>query len=166
MSKHFVREPGRLRQTLMSLLLLPVMLPALWSCTGKDYSRQEKTVIIGQTPHEANALFYIAESQGFFAVNGIKIVFKDYVSGAAAAEGMVTGEVDLATCAEFVAVGKILQKKISALLPVSLNLRMSILSFEPTKGSGTLPISRGKGSVFPGGPLLNSIWAGLWSFKD
>lgn len=92
-------------------VILLVMVSALWSCTENDHSGRMETVTIGQNPNEANSLIFLAEAWGFFAANGIKVVFKDYVSGVAASDGLIKGEVDLATCAEFVTVVKILRKE-------------------------------------------------------
>jgi NitT/TauT family transport system substrate-binding protein len=91
------------------LLLLVVF--ALWSCSRGDYSGKVETVTIGQTPNETNTLLYLAQERGFFAANGLNVVFKDYGSGVEAANAMLKGAVSLATCAEFVIVGKIFEKE-------------------------------------------------------
>jgi NitT/TauT family transport system substrate-binding protein len=88
-----------------------VILPASLSCTRNDYSGKVETITIGRNPNETNSLLFIAEAWGLFATNGIQVVFKNYLSGAAAAEGLLKGEVDLATCAEFVTVGKVLKNE-------------------------------------------------------
>jgi NitT/TauT family transport system substrate-binding protein len=99
-----------MRVALAPVILL-VMLSALWSCTRNDHSEKVETVTIGRNSNEADSLLHLTETKGLFAANGIKVVFKDYVSGVASSDGLLKGEVDLATCAEFVTVGKILRKE-------------------------------------------------------
>lgn len=56
---------------------------------------------IGMEATPVNSLIYIAEEQGFFKANGLDLTIRDdYTSGSAAAEGMLRGEVDIATAAE------------------------------------------------------------------
>ena len=109
MSKGHVQRTGRFTEIIVILIVLLGMLFS--SCTRDDYSGQVETVTIGQTPNEINLLLYLTEARSLFAANGIKVVFKDYLSGVAAADGLLKGEVDLATCAEFVTVGKVLKKE-------------------------------------------------------
>jgi NitT/TauT family transport system substrate-binding protein len=59
-------------------------------------------------PNEVNSLIYIAEHQQYFAANGLKVSSKNYTSGLAAVNGLMNGEVDIATASEFVLVGKAL----------------------------------------------------------
>ncbi len=92
------------------MLLLSVVF-ALWSCSRGDYSGKVETVTIGQTPNETNTLLYLAEERGFFAANGLNVVFKDYGSGVEATNALLKGAVNLATCAEFVIVGKVFAKE-------------------------------------------------------
>jgi NitT/TauT family transport system substrate-binding protein len=70
-----------------------------------------ETVAIGATPIELNALIYVADERNFFTNNGVRVVFKDYDTGVAAANGLLKGEVDIALATEFVIVGKSLQKE-------------------------------------------------------
>jgi ABC-type nitrate/sulfonate/bicarbonate transport system substrate-binding protein len=92
------------------VLLLLVALVSL-SCSKSDYSGKVETVTIGATPIELNTLIYVADEQGFFTNNGVRVVFKDYDTGVAAVEGLLKGEVDIALTTEFVIVGKSLQKQ-------------------------------------------------------
>jgi NitT/TauT family transport system substrate-binding protein len=100
------------RATLIGILavfLLTVFVSC--SCSKDYYSGKVETVIIGKTPNETNALVYIAQGCGLFAANGLNVVFKDYASGVEATNALLKGEVDLATCAEFVMVGRVLRKE-------------------------------------------------------
>ncbi len=52
---------------------------------------------------------YVAYAQGYFEDNSLNVTIKDYSSGLAAVNGMLNGEVDIATAADFVLVGKALE---------------------------------------------------------
>ena len=59
-----------------------------------------------------NSLIYIAENQGYFSANGIRInIQDDYPSGAAATEQMLAGGADISTTAEFAIVRYAFQRK-------------------------------------------------------
>jgi NitT/TauT family transport system substrate-binding protein len=94
---------------MLAVLLLTVF--SSWSCSKGDYSGKVETIMIGQNPNETKALIYIAEERGLLAANGINVVSKNYDSGVATANALLKGEVDLATCAEFVTVGNVLEKE-------------------------------------------------------
>ncbi len=68
----------------------------------KPYTGNIESMTLGVYPSEYNSLIYIANNQKFFNANGLNISLKNYVSGAAAAKGMLNGEVDVATASEFV----------------------------------------------------------------
>ena len=94
-------------------ILLSLLLAVLgcWSCSKGDYSGKIETVTMGHNPNETKALIYIAEERGLFAANGLNVAFRDYDTGAEVADAMLNGEIDLATCAEYVIVGNVLKKK-------------------------------------------------------
>jgi NitT/TauT family transport system substrate-binding protein len=59
-------------------------------------------------PTAVNSLIHIAGARGYFAAGGLEVTVKEYASGLAAVNGMLDGEVEVATAAEFVLVGKAL----------------------------------------------------------
>ena len=65
-------------------------------------------ITIGMESTAVNSLIFIAANQNYFAANGLDVTIKDYPSGLAAVNGLLSGEVDLATSSEFVIVGKAL----------------------------------------------------------
>ena len=65
-------------------------------------------VVIGMEPNLVNSLIIVADDQGFFTENGLNVIIRNYPSGAAAVDGMMRGESDIATASEFVLVGKAL----------------------------------------------------------
>jgi NitT/TauT family transport system substrate-binding protein len=87
-------------------ILLVVILATLGSlsCSQGDYSSRDQRLTIGSTHNEADTLIYIAYEQNFFVANGLNVTIKDYSSGSAAVQGMLKGEVDIATSTEFVIV--------------------------------------------------------------
>jgi len=99
------------RSFLIAIVLVTVMVFGPWSCSKSGYSGKAETVTMGQNPNETKALIYIAEDRGLFVANGLNVVFRDYDTGAEVADAMLTGEIDLATCAEYVIVRNVLKKK-------------------------------------------------------
>ncbi len=82
------------------------------ACTSpqQEYAGKIEPITIGSAPLESSALIYIADEQGMFASNGVHVTFRDYDTGAAALNGLVNGEVDLAVPAEYALVGKAFSK--------------------------------------------------------
>ena len=72
------------------------------------YSGKVEEMSIGLAGNEVDSLIYIAENQQYFASNGLNVTLKQYVSGAAAVNGVLDGEVNFAAAAEFVFVTKVL----------------------------------------------------------
>jgi NitT/TauT family transport system substrate-binding protein len=77
----------------------------------RDYRGAVASVTIGTTTSEVNALVLIAEDQGYFAGNGLKVVHKIYPSGVAAIDGLLNHEVDLATGSEFAFANEVLSEQ-------------------------------------------------------
>jgi NitT/TauT family transport system substrate-binding protein len=67
-------------------------------------------VTIGMEPNQVNSLIIIADNRGFFTANGLNVTIRNYPSGAAAVDGMMNGDSDIAMAAEFVLVGKALSR--------------------------------------------------------
>jgi len=68
----------------------------------KPYSGKVETITVGQLPNETESLIYVANDQKYFAANGIDITFKNYASGAAAAAGVLNGQVNVGVATEFI----------------------------------------------------------------
>ncbi len=62
----------------------------------KNTDNSAESITVGYSPFESTALFWIAEDRQFFGKNGINITLRKYDSGAAALEGTVNGEADIA----------------------------------------------------------------------
>ncbi len=95
------------------IILAVIVLTAFnLSCSPRGYSGKVETLTIATVPTELTALVYVAEDQKFFARNGLEVTLKeDYESGAAAANGMLTAEADIALAAEFPIVRQVFNKK-------------------------------------------------------
>ncbi len=78
------------------------------SCSRTDYSSAVENVTIGMDNSAVNSLILLAQDRNFFAANGINLTIKEYASGAAAADDMLKGAVDVAIASEFVIVNKAL----------------------------------------------------------
>ena len=75
----------------------------------KPYTGKVESITVGTVPNEAYSLILIANDQQYFTANGLNVTFKNYLSGLNAAEGMLAGESDIATAAEFVFVQHVTQ---------------------------------------------------------
>jgi NitT/TauT family transport system substrate-binding protein len=101
----------------------------LLSCWPGGSSEAPEPVTIGMESTAVNSLIYIAEEENYFAANGLEVTIKDdYPSGAAAADGLLKGEVDLATAAEFVIVRQALSReRVQILASIDLFMHMKLL---------------------------------------
>jgi ABC-type nitrate/sulfonate/bicarbonate transport system substrate-binding protein len=79
-----------------------VLLPA--GCTKKADSLD--TVRIGAVTQPVAGLVYVADEKGFFKQRGVNAVIRDYEAGPLAVKGLLAGEADVATAAEFVMVNQ------------------------------------------------------------
>lgn len=69
-------------------------------------------ITVAYAPFESTALVWIAEDQQFFSRSDLAVSFRKYDTGAAALEGMLSGEADIAVgTGEFPLVASVLQKK-------------------------------------------------------
>ncbi len=91
------------------VLIIAVILSAFgylnWE---KPYSGNIEPISVGMEPNQVSLLMYVAQNQGYFTKNGLNVIFKDYPSGAAATNGMLNEEVNLAIATEFVLTRNIL----------------------------------------------------------
>lgn len=94
-----------------------------------NYPGKIEPITIGMESTAVNSLIYIAESQNYFAANGLNVIIKDnYTSGAAAVEGMLRGEVDLATAAELAIVRQAFAKeRVRTLASIDMFIHMKLI---------------------------------------
>jgi ABC-type nitrate/sulfonate/bicarbonate transport system substrate-binding protein len=79
--------------------------------THQKYTGSTEQVTIGTCPLETSGLIWIAERQGYFGENGLNVTIKNFEAGKYAVTALLGGEVDIATAAEFVLVGKALNEE-------------------------------------------------------
>lgn len=107
---YYLNVPKKLMQ--VSLLVSAILVTALGSlsCGPGGYSGEVETVTISEGHNETRTLIYVAEERGLFAANGINVVYKDNIFGAAATNALMKGKIELAAGSEFVIVGGALKK--------------------------------------------------------
>lgn len=73
-----------------------------------SYGESVDSVTVGMDFSEVNTLIFIAEKQNYFTANAINLTIKQYSSSATALDGLINGEVDVATSNEFNVVQQVL----------------------------------------------------------
>jgi len=77
----------------------------LWPRVQRNYPGKMESITIGTAPLESSALIYIAEDRRLFTDNGLRVTIRSYDTGASAFNGLLKGEVDIATPAEYPLIG-------------------------------------------------------------
>ena len=94
------------------ILIIAIVLSSfVYLNSQKPYIGNVESVTVGMLPHENEGLIYIAVDQQYFLSNGLNVTIRNYVSGLAAVDGLLKGEVDIATAADFVLVGKAIESE-------------------------------------------------------
>ena len=104
-----------MKTRIITLLILAIGLVALTGCDSSKpkttSSQTVETITLGTAhPQDFAALVWIAEDQGYFAANGLKVNIKTYDAGAKAAKDLLAGNLDLATATDFVVARSILNQ--------------------------------------------------------
>ena len=100
------------------IIILSSSVIVLVALTGCDSSKPKTATVqslenltFGTAhPEDFAALIWIAEDQGYFAANGLKIDTKIYDAGVKAARDLLAGKLDLATATDFVVARSILDR--------------------------------------------------------
>jgi ABC-type nitrate/sulfonate/bicarbonate transport system substrate-binding protein len=111
---HSVQNLALKRTLLAGASVLGVMaaLVGAWSCSRAEDTVSREPIRIGTLPLETSSLVMIADEKGYFSKNGIDVEFKYYDTGLGILDGLLGGEVDMATpVGEFAMVGKIFSKE-------------------------------------------------------
>ena len=67
----------------------------------QNFFGKTQAITIGNLPLESSALLYVADKQGFFIENGLKVTFRDYDTGLASNNALLKGDVDIAGGSEY-----------------------------------------------------------------
>ena len=103
-------RPNKYLATLPVLALVLAFAMVLPGCDDKP-AVTPQPITVAWSPFESNALFFVAQDQGFFIDNGLDITLRKYDSGAGAMTGILTGKADvLVGTTEFPLVNRALQK--------------------------------------------------------
>jgi ABC-type nitrate/sulfonate/bicarbonate transport system substrate-binding protein len=116
----------------------------LFSCSGNDAPVKTESITIGTIAWEPSTLLYIAENQGYFEANGLNVTIKDYDTGLAATEAMLNGQIDIAACAEFIVVERLLQHKTISSIATIAETENEYVIGRTDKGIETTSDLRGK----------------------
>ncbi len=88
------------------------LLALLLSATGlASCSSQTDSIVVAVPRFESSGLLWIAQDQGLFRRNGLNVTFDEPAAGAASLDELLTGQVEIATAAEFPAIGLVFQGK-------------------------------------------------------
>ncbi len=158
-----LRQMGRYaRMPAAGIMALGTALAAL-SCQG-GYQVRVESLTIGMESTAVNSLVYIAQEQKYFAANGLRITIKDhYPSGAAAVDGILRGEVDIATAAELAIVRQAFAKgPVQTFGTIDMFMHMKLIA---RKDRGIRDISDLKGKRL-GVPLKSQADFNLGRFLD
>ncbi len=94
------------RLALMTFTLVLIILiiggTFLYQTLSKPADATLEQVTLGHVPVESFALLYIAQNQGFFDDNDLNVTIQDYLTGAAAANALTSGTIDIAGSSEYV----------------------------------------------------------------
>jgi ABC-type nitrate/sulfonate/bicarbonate transport system substrate-binding protein len=112
---------------------------ASWSC-----SANVSPVRVGTTKNEVNALIPIALHQGYFASHGLDVTVQIYPSGKEALEGMLNGEVDVATASEYAFADSVLDGKNIRMIAVINRSSVEYLVGRPDMGVRKISDLKGK----------------------
>ncbi len=116
----------------------------LYSLNQPNYLGALETITIAVPPLEQNALFYVADDAGFFAENGLKVIIRNYDSGATAINGMLNGEADFAETAEFPFVRALYQGKLVTIIACNDQFENDYLVALKTHGIQSISDLKGK----------------------
>jgi len=99
-----------MKRTVLIVLAFLIGISLVSGSPEGNSGQKTDTVIIGHSPIEAAADYYVGEEKGFFSSNGINVIRKEYDNGPAVFKALETGEIDLGATSEFPLVTKAFEK--------------------------------------------------------
>jgi ABC-type nitrate/sulfonate/bicarbonate transport system substrate-binding protein len=129
---------------LLAITAAAAMSCSTLSCSPKETPVSLETITIGTIAWEPSALIYIAEDQEYFKANGLIVVINDYETGLATTDAMLSGEVDIAACAEYIVVERAFEKKNILTLATIANSENELIIGRIDKGIRTTADLKGK----------------------
>ena len=110
----FSTKGGKMKRIVIAVVLVLAVTLSVFgssSCSSNGYSGPVESITLGYFPSEGAGLVYIAEEQGFFTDNGVKVIHKYYDTGAGSMEALLNNEIDIAGTSEVPVIAKVLEKK-------------------------------------------------------
>ncbi len=105
------------RKNIVSILLILVVCSAVGIIVlsqlriPRKYTGPPAQVSIGTSLFSESGLIWVIEDQGYFRENGLNVTIKLFEAGKYAVSALLDGDVDIATVAEFVFVGKAMNEE-------------------------------------------------------
>jgi ABC-type nitrate/sulfonate/bicarbonate transport system substrate-binding protein len=85
------------------ILVIAIVLSSfVYLNSQKPFNGKVESITVGTSPSAFDTLIYVALDQQYFAVNGLDVTIENYPNGFAAAQGMLNGQVNIATSSDFV----------------------------------------------------------------
>ena len=140
--------------TLIITLLISLLAIATSALSCQEgYSGPVETLTLGYTPSEASCLLYVAEDQGFFSANGVKMIEKTYSTGAEAIQALLKGEVDVAGMSETPFINQVFTKQSVSIYANLDKLEYTYLIVRKDRGIQTAADLKGKRIGLPQGTI-------------
>jgi NitT/TauT family transport system substrate-binding protein len=122
------------------------------ACQGK-YSGPSQSISIGITVSAANVVFFTAESQHYFANNGINLTLDTYSTGPSAITDLVNGKIDIAYTSEYpVVTGAFANDNISIVTNISTSYVTNLVALT-SSGISNIADLKGKNIGVPFGTI-------------
>lgn len=98
---------------MIAVILVLLLAVGLWFFSPRNkITGKPEPITVGWSPWEHSALFFVAEDQGYFGQNGLKVTSREYDFPATGIDGMLQGEVDIVVgSAEWPLVRRLFAKK-------------------------------------------------------
>ncbi len=106
--------------------------------------RETNSITVAIPQLEQNALLYIASNQGFFENNGLNVTIKNFDSGVTSLNALLTGEADIAECAEFPFVNAVCKNNSISVITVNDKFENDYLVGLKSHGIETVSDLKGK----------------------
>ena len=100
------------------VISMTALIPGLWACLS-DNPENVQFINFGAIPSGSAGLVYIAQDQGFFETESLIVSIKDYPTGVATTDALLSGEVDIAWSAELPMISKAFAREELSIFAVS-----------------------------------------------
>ncbi len=130
-------EQEKRRAIVVGTVLIVLVLVAgslMFLTHGNSYEGPIESITITAPSLEQNALIYVAESQGLFARNGIRITIINCSSGVEAIDRMVAGEANISVAAEFPFVNAVLRNESISVIACEDKFENDYILFRSDRG--------------------------------